>query len=166
MGSRQHFRSRLAARVGFCLWVSIYGCTESHDVEPADAAAGSGDNSPQAGRSGNGGSGGRGGSGGSGNTGTTLTCGDKACPPPAFFGMPCCTADDKCGLDVSALGFGEGCLEMGAPGTPNDACPSTSLGGFPVAGCCTPEGKCGLDATLAGLGCTTVGSAEGMTCQP
>ena len=169
MGPRQHFRSQLV----LCAWVSmsaLFGCTESHDVEGPAPVAGSGGNTQSGG---SGGSGARGGSGGSGaragtggTPGTTLKC-DKECSGSAFLGTPCCTADNKCGLDISALGFGDGCAEMNAPGKVNTACPGMTIGGFlPLEGCCTPAGKCGLLDTFAGLGCTTAGSVEGMTCQP
>ncbi|HET8933101.1 MAG TPA: hypothetical protein VFN67_06680 [Polyangiales bacterium] len=158
-------------RLLFCAWMSmtaLFGCTESHDVDGPAGVAGGGD-TPSGGSGGSGargGSGTRAGSGGSGNTGTTVSC-DKECSGSAFLGTPCCTADNKCGFDLSALGFGEGCAEMNAPGKANASCPGMNLGGFlPLEGCCTPDGKCGLLDTFAGLGCTTAGSAEGMTCQP
>jgi hypothetical protein len=77
----------------------------------------------------------------------------------------CCTDDDKCGLDVGSLGFGEGCAELNAPGTPSEACPAQSLGGFEVGGCCKPDGTCGVDGALVGLGCVATG-AEGTSCEP
>lgn len=162
MGPSQHFRSRLAA---FCVWVSMSAlgaCTESHDVEAPDAA-GSGQEGSRGGR------GGTGGSGGSGNSANSVSC-DKQCAASMVLGVAvpaCCTDDNKCGLDLSGLGIGEGCAEMNAVGSANAACPAVNLLGFyPLEGCCRPDGKCGVLDTFAGLGCTTAGAAEGMTCQP
>ena len=148
----------------------LASCTESHEVEPSDDGddddAGRG--GAQSGTGGRGGSGGRGGTGGSGNTGNE-SC-DTGCPGASLFGVTvpgCCTEGDKCGLDIGGLGFGEGCAEMNAPGTANDACPSQSLGGFiTLPGCCKPDGSCGVLDTFVGLGCTSAGATEGTSCEP
>lgn len=67
---------------------------------------------------------------------------------------PCCTDDDRCGLDFSALGLAE-CLEHDAPGPVDSACPSASVFGllqFP--GCCARGGVCGrLIEAFFPLGC-------------
>jgi hypothetical protein len=73
-----------------------------------------------------------------------------------FFGETpgCCTDEDRCGLDFSALGLNE-CLERNAPGPVDSACPEASVFGlitFP--GCCARDNMCGLlvDSFLP-LGC-------------
>jgi hypothetical protein len=67
----------------------------------------------------------------------------------------CCTPDDKCGLDLSALGLSS-CAEMNAPGKADPACPSQSLLGFlTFEGCCREDNTCGAMDTFAGLGCVS-----------
>lgn len=154
-------RRRLSLSM-LALWSVLGACTESHEVEPSEPQAGMG------GQSGSGGRAGTGGSGGSGNTGNE-TC-DTGCSGASLFGLTvpgCCADDNKCGLDLSGLGLGDGCAQMNAPGTPNDACPSQSLGGFfTLAGCCRPDGTCGVLDTFVGLGCTSAGAAEETSCEP
>ena len=137
----------------------LLGCTESHEVEPSDDRAGDG-----GAQSGSGG----GGTGGSGNVGNE-TC-EAGCSGTSLFGVTvpgCCTDDDKCGLDIGGLGFGEGCVELNAPGTPNDACPTQSLAGFiTLPGCCRPDGTCGVLDSLVGLGCASLGATDPASCDP
>lgn len=150
-------------------WLSVLACcTESHEVERSDdvEAGNGGSQSGAGGRGGSGGRAGTGGSGGSGNAGSE-TC-DTGCSGLPMLGVSgCCTDNDKCGLDISGLGVGEGCAELNAPGARNDACPSLSVFGGIVTfvGCCKPDGTCGVLADLAGLGCTATGEAA-MSCDP
>lgn len=162
MGLRQRF--------GWCVSAALCvlgACVESHDIE-APGAAGSGGNVARGGSGGRSGSGGRAtsGSGGSGTGNTSIECGGETCSGSAFFGMPCCTDDDKCGIDVSSFGLGMGCNEMNAPGTADASCPGMNLAGFfMLEGCCRPDGTCGVLDTFAGLGCTALGG-QAMTCDP
>jgi hypothetical protein len=163
----------LAFRLGFCGLLVLSACTESHDVEATSGEeGGSGGSRAQSGSGG----GGRGGSGtstagGNANAGgsgaaATVECGGSMCMGNAFA-MACCTTDKKCGLDLSAVGFGSGCSELNAPGTANTACPSQNLMGFLMFdGCCKPDGTCGVLDTIAGLGCTSTGAAMGTRCTP
>jgi hypothetical protein len=75
----------------------------------------------------------------------------------------CCTADQKCGVDVSGFTTTPMCAEQNAPGTESAACPSANLMGFVnVPGCCGADGICGLLLTQFGpLGCAH-GSAVSM----
>lgn len=104
--------------------------------------------------------GGSGGSGGGGNT-----CVPADCPPApiAQIGTPCCSPNDKCGLEVSFIGAG--CIERDQPGTPDPDCPSQSFSGFNLAGCCRPDGKCGVRDTFIGLGCVDITAVTGGTAQ-
>lgn len=87
------------------------------------------------------------------------TCNPTECEgASSMFGTTpaCCTADDRCGLDFSALGLTE-CLERNAPGPVDSACPGADLFGlisFP--GCCARDSMCGLriDSFLP-LGCVS-----------
>jgi hypothetical protein len=167
MAPRPLFPRRLSLSVLGLLGV-LGGCIQSHDVEPTDDGGNGGGRAGTGGRGGNGGSGGRAGAGGSPNMGNE-SC-ETGCSGTSMFGVTvpgCCTDNDKCGLDIAGLGFGEGCAELNAPGTANDACPSQSLGGFlTLAGCCKPDGTCGVLDSFVGLGCTSTGAAEGTSCEP
>lgn len=162
MGLRNPFRCRLS--VWAAAWL-LCACVASHDVEADGQGLGSGG----AGGSSNAGAGGSKSSGGSDSTGSG-DCVAADCPGVSLFGAMaagCCTADGKCGADVSGLGLGDGCAEMNAPGDPDSACPSQSLGGFfTLEGCCRPDGQCGVLDTFAGLGCTTVGATGTTSCEP
>jgi len=85
------------------------------------------------------------------------TCNPTECEgASSLFGATpgCCTDEDRCGLDFSALGLNE-CLERDAPGPVDSACPETSVFGFlNFPGCCARGGICGrqLDSFLP-LGC-------------
>jgi hypothetical protein len=78
----------------------------------------------------------------------------------SFFGdtPACCTVDEQCGLDFSALGLAE-CLQREAPGQITAACPAVDLFGFvSFPGCCAPEGLCGLNVNaFLPLGCVVEG---------
>jgi hypothetical protein len=77
----------------------------------------------------------------------------------------CCTADDKCGLDLASVGFG-GCEESNAPGAANASCPSQTIAGIlPLSGCCKPNGTCGALDTFIGLGCISLGTGAA-SCTP
>jgi hypothetical protein len=75
----------------------------------------------------------------------------------AFTGMleACCTADQKCGVDVSGFTTTPSCAEQNAPGAQSAACPSADyMGFFTIPGCCAANGICGLlIQQLAPLGC-------------
>jgi hypothetical protein len=160
-------RVRCLLTVGAAAW-GLCACVASHDVEGDNQGLGSA-GSPTV----NGGNGSKGGTGGAGTaTGTNSTgsCVAAQCPGGNVFGQAlagCCTSDKKCGVDVSALGFGTGCAEMNAPGAANAACPSSNLSGvFTLEGCCRPDGTCGVLDTFAGLGCTNVGATQQTSCKP
>jgi hypothetical protein len=72
-------------------------------------------------------------------------------------GVPaCCTDDNQCGADLSALGSRSGCVARDQPGTMTSQCPEVSImqGGFQIPGCCLPSGRCGIIIMrLAPLGC-------------
>ena len=72
-------------------------------------------------------------------------------------GVPaCCTDDNQCGADLSALGGSAGCVERDQPGSQDMQCPEVSImmGGFQIPGCCLPSGECGIVIMrLAPLGC-------------
>ena len=158
-------RSRIL--LGVCVWLSVLAaCTQSHDVERLEQAGQAG----TGGRGGGGAGGARAGTGGGGaGSAQDETC-ETGCSGASLLGFPvpgCCTDDDKCGLDIGGLGLGEGCAELNAAGTPNDACPSQSLGGFlTLAGCCRPDGTCGVLDTVVGLGCTSAGAQDVTSCEP
>jgi hypothetical protein len=66
----------------------------------------------------------------------------------------CCTEDDYCGIDTSALGLAA-CIERDAPGELDPSCPSASIFGFVnIPGCCGRGGKCGhMIMQLFPVGC-------------
>ena len=72
-------------------------------------------------------------------------------------GVPaCCTDDNQCGADLSALGGSAGCVAREQPGSMSNECPSISImnGGFDIPGCCRATGRCGITIMrLAPLGC-------------
>ena len=156
-------------------------------------AAGSGTSG--SGNAGSGGASSPGGAGGTGNvggqpvpgaggmTGGMTSSGNvTACSPCAdamsMFGTApaCCTADKKCGVDVSGLtgaqGGGQGggrgggrgggqtagapkCLQQNAPGTLDTNCPAYDyMGVFMIPGCCKANKTCGvMIRMLAPVGC-------------
>jgi hypothetical protein len=68
----------------------------------------------------------------------------------------CCTDDDQCGADLSALGGSAGCVARQQPGAQSNQCPQVPImsGGFQIPGCCLPSGRCGIVIMLlAPLGC-------------
>lgn len=152
-------------------WVLVWGsaaCTSSHDVESSGQAlvggrggSGGGGAAGQAARAGSSAS-----SAGRGGGNATLSCAGKTCMGGNVFGVAlpgCCTADDKCGIDLAAVGFG-GCEEANAPGAANAACPSQTIAGIlPLSGCCKPNGTCGGLDTFVGLGCISVSGAASCT---
>lgn len=95
---------------------------------------------------------------------------------------PCCTTDDKCGLDFSALAGTPLCMERDAPGSAEPRCPSVMVSTFLLPGCCRPDRTCGVVSTLIPLGCISGdiatllpgggggsgqgGAAAPMTCTP
>jgi hypothetical protein len=89
----------------------------------------------------------------------------------------CCTPDNKCGAQLTGMGFGAAlltggsCVEANQNGNINTSCPN-SLGAdedagttaatgpmaqltnmFNYKGCCRPDGKCGLQLDKISLGC-------------
>lgn len=66
----------------------------------------------------------------------------------------CCTADEVCGLDLSAVGIAE-CAERDAPGANDPRCVGTNVFGIiAIPGCCPPSGVCGLNLQdFVPLGC-------------
>jgi hypothetical protein len=79
-------------------------------------------------------------------------------------GVPaCCTDDNQCGADLSALGGSAGCVDREQPGSMSNECPSISImqGGFDIPGCCRANGRCGITIMrLAPLGCVEPGVVE------
>jgi hypothetical protein len=97
-----------------------------------------------------------------------VMCGGKTCSAPmsmipGFMLTACCQSDNECGASFPAMGGGGGggCLSTAA-GTPDTACPSVRMMGFPIPGCCTTMGLCGLDLTMAGLGCNPASALAGL----
>lgn len=109
------------------------------------------------------GSGGTAGSGGSGGSAGGVTCGGTACKTWKVGGIfdvgACCSANDKCGADISAtvggvIGLPAGCYETNQPG--NVDCTScdpfifdnpldtTSDKDGKFYGCCRSDNTCGI----------------------
>jgi hypothetical protein len=161
----------------------LSGCTEAHDVDailgpPAFAGQGGGDGDGD-GDIGDGDGDGDTGDGdgdigdGDGDTGDgdgDTGSGCNNCAPSDVGGQfgvtPCCTRENKCGLDVGAIfGGGDTCLEQDAPGTPNSSCPSfTFMGANTPDGCSQADGTCGVNDTFLGLGCTENPDGNGESC--
>lgn len=163
------FRRMLIACVLFCGPLS---CVSSHDVDSSGQSlvAGSGGaGGSEGGRSGVAGSGGRAISAAGRGGAPAVSCGGASCNGTNIFGVAlagCCTADDKCGVDLASVGFGTTCQEANAPGKANNACPSQTVAGIlPLSGCCKPDGTCGALDNLFGLGCISLGSGA-PSCTP
>jgi hypothetical protein len=94
-----------------------------------------------------------------------LSCG--TCASANLFGFimapACCTADAKCGLDLTSLG-GAACVEQNVAGTLDPNCPAGSVMGVMLQGCCRADGTCGAMDTYLGLGCTAATSTEKVAC--
>ena len=107
------------------------------------------------------------GAAGTGAAGTGAGC--NQCTGSSVMGMtvpPCCTPDNKCGLDLASLGFG-GCVEKDAPGNPDANCPPVDITGFiTLDGCCRADGTCGSIDTFLGLGCTLNMNDQSIPCNP
>lgn len=167
----------------------VPACGSESKTTGDDGSGGSGGASASGGASGNAGTAGRGGSGGkSGSGGTSggtaggggvpseVACGATTCEPQEILGQvipACCTTDEQCGLDSSALAsfgaaFEEACQARDQPGALDPACPaSVSVeapdSGIPITfqGCCRSDGRCGymvdslfgVAAFEIGLGC-------------
>lgn len=91
-----------------------------------------------------------------------LRCGgDRCADTPASLAplgaAPCCTDDDRCGVEtLLAPGV---CLAAGAPGGAEPSCPSFTIAGSSTwAGCCTAQGECGALDLDGGLGCVANGN--------
>lgn len=150
---RKNFRTSVA----FCVWLLALasGCVEGH------AVPGTREGLAVQGRD----DGGSGHGDGDGDPDHDMpdaappapTCNPSQCEgASSLFGETpgCCTDEDRCGLDFSALGLEE-CLERDAPGPVDSACPATSvLGLLNFPGCCARGGVCGrlVDSFLP-LGC-------------
>jgi len=174
--------------LGFVLALS--GCTEAHDVnailgDPAfagqgggggdgdgDTGDGDGDTGDGDGDTGDGDGDTGDGDGDTGDGDGDTGEGCNNCPSAGMgeqFGIvPCCTDENKCGLDVGAIfGGGATCVEQGVDGTPDDNCPSfTFMGAFTLDGCCRADGTCGVNDTFLGLGCTENPDGNGEQCRP
>jgi hypothetical protein len=152
---------------GCVLVAAASGCVASHDTigDGDSLTAGTGGSAPTA-ASGRGG----GGTSGQGVPGGATIGKCMGCVPGNLLGFlqvpACCTTDNKCGLDLSALGM-TGCAEANAEGSANAACPAQSVGGFlTFEGCCRPDKTCGSLDNILGLGCIAATGMQAKSCTP
>jgi hypothetical protein len=170
---------------------ALCACSDAHDLDTTfsvgaarprvGSPSGSGGGTGLAGVGAVGGAGGTGGLatggafGGTGGIGTTpppaggpISHDVSACMPcQAAMGLTgtvdaCCTANNRCGVDLSSLTGQALCVEQNAPGTQTMACPAASyMGLVSIPGCCRADATCGLVIQqLAPLGCAPAGSVS------